>query len=318
MPTPHDALFCQVFSDPRHAAGEIRAVLPTGLAALVDWSTLVAAPTALKDVARGDRHADLLFSVEIGSNPTYLYLLLEHKSHDEREPVLRLLEYATRIMLRHAREHPEEGSLPPVLAVVVHHGPGTFRRADDLRSRYQLGSGLRAILEGYIPQFRVVVDDLTRTPPEVLASRTMSAMAKLGLVTMQRATSNRSLAAILRGLGSHFAAAHREGGDPALLAAVLSYLGKVRDTPLREVQEAIRVELGPDMEEMMISTYDQVLQEGHARGFAEALREQIRARFGLIREDLEARIQAATPEELRRFVIRAVSARSLDEVFAHD
>ena len=69
---------------------------------------------------------------------------------------------------------------------------------------------------------------------------------------------------------------------------------------------------------MMISTYDQVLQEGHARGFAEALREQIRARFGLIREDLEARIQAADQTELRRLVIRVLSARNVDEVFAHD
>ena len=316
MPTPHDALFCQVFSDPRHAAGELRAMLPAEIGAHADWATLTPAPTAHKDVSQGDRHADLLFTVEVRGAPTYVYLLLEHKSHDDRELVLKLLEYAVRVLLRHTRENPGDPALPPVLALVVHHGPGGFRHAEDLASRYQLDGALGESMSGYLAQFRILVDDLTRLPPHVLAARTLTALARLVLSALQRATSATALADALLALRPHFRAASREGGDPALLAAVLTYLTRVWDTPRGEVQAAVRAALGPDMEEMMISSYDQVMQEGVSQGLAEALRRLIQTRFGPVSPAVEARIAAASKDELRRLFDRSVKAQDLDEVLA--
>lgn len=315
MPTPHDALFCQVFADPLHAAGELRAMLPAGIAARADWSTLTPAPTAHKDVGRGDRHADLLFTVEVGGLPTYVYLLLEHKSHDDRELVLKLLEYAVRVLLRHTRENPGETTLPPVLALVVHHGPGGFRHADDLASRYRLDPQLLEAVGIHLPQFRILVDDLTRATAEELRERTLTALARLVLAALREAASARDLAKILRSLRFHFAAAHREGGDPALLGAVLTYLSRIRDTPPQEVQRLIQAELDPEMGQVMISTYDQLLQEGAIRAAVEILLELLTEKFGKLTPETVERVRGARMEELLGWTRSVIRAATLEDVF---
>ncbi|MDA0374824.1 MAG: Rpn family recombination-promoting nuclease/putative transposase [Planctomycetota bacterium] len=315
MPTPHDALFCQVFSDPRHAAGELRAMLPAEIGAHADWATLTPAPTAHKDVSQGDRHADLLFTVEVRGAPTYVYLLLEHKSHDDRELVLKLLEYAVRVLLRHTRENPGDPALPPVLALVVHHGPGGFRHAEDLASRYQLDGALGESMSGYLAQFRILVDDLTKATADELRERTLTALARLVLAALREASSAHDLARILRDLSSHFTAAYREGGDLALLGAVLTYLSRIRDTPPQEVQRLIQAELDPEMGHVMISTYDQLLQEGAMRAAVEILLELLTEKFGKLAPETVERVRGARMEELLGWTRSVIRAAELEDVF---
>ena len=80
MPTPHDALFKQVFSQPVHAEGELRHVLPDALAEQIDWSTLELRPGSFVDEELRERHADLLYGVRFAGQEALLYLVLEHKS----------------------------------------------------------------------------------------------------------------------------------------------------------------------------------------------------------------------------------------------
>jgi len=47
--SPHDALFKYVFSQPEHAASELRAVLPAELSRRIDWSSLELQPTSFVD-----------------------------------------------------------------------------------------------------------------------------------------------------------------------------------------------------------------------------------------------------------------------------
>lgn len=62
--SPHDALFKNTFSDPRHAEGALRSVLPEGLARRFAWATLERVPGTFVDAQLKDRHTDLLFRVE--------------------------------------------------------------------------------------------------------------------------------------------------------------------------------------------------------------------------------------------------------------
>jgi predicted transposase YdaD len=57
----HDALFKWTFSQPEHAAGELRAVLPRALVDRIDFSSLELCPGSFVDEAFQDRHTDLLF-----------------------------------------------------------------------------------------------------------------------------------------------------------------------------------------------------------------------------------------------------------------
>ena len=326
MSTPHDALFCQVFSDPRHAEGELRALLPADIGQQVAWHTLERLPATYKDVAHGDRHADLLFGVEIGGEPALLYLLLEHKSASDRRTALQLLGYVFRILQQYDRENPLEEQLPPILAMVVYHGARGWRRGTELLDLFRLNAVTGPLLAPYLPQLRFLLDDLSKVTPDELAARTQTAMAHLVLGCLQRLSEGGDLGQVIRDLQGVFHAARTAADTGALLAAVLSYIARVRDLAHDDLRAIIRVELGPDLEQDMTSTYDQLINEGRqqglaqglAQGKAETLLRMIGKRFGEPSTEIVARVQAADVETLDRWVLRFVDAGSLDEVFADD
>jgi predicted transposase/invertase (TIGR01784 family) len=97
MQTPHDRFFRRVFSDPEHAAGELRTVLPAALVARLDWPSLRLLPATFVDPALAELRADLLFSASVGGREVLVYVLLEHQSSVEPFMPLRLLGYQVRI-----------------------------------------------------------------------------------------------------------------------------------------------------------------------------------------------------------------------------
>jgi len=254
MSTPHDSLFCQVFSDPHHAEGELRALLPADIEQQVAWHTLERLPATYKDVAHGDRHADLLFGVEIGGEPALLYLLLEHKTTSDRRTALQLLTYVSRILEQYDRDHPQDARLPPILAMVVYHGVKGWRRSTELLDLFHLNAVTRRLLAPYLPQLRFLLDDLSAITPEALAARTQTALAHLVLGCLQRLSEGADLGRVMRGLRDVFRAAHAAPDTGALLSAVLTYIARVRDLPHDDLRNIIRVELGPDLEQQMTST----------------------------------------------------------------
>ncbi|MGA1523887.1 MAG: Rpn family recombination-promoting nuclease/putative transposase [Planctomycetota bacterium] len=328
MTSPHDALFCQVFADPAHAAGELRAVLPPAIATSIDWATLRLLSPVDKDVSRGDRHVDLLFAAAIGDEDVLLQLLLEHKSYVDRFAAVQIGEYMFRVLRRYVRENPRARRLPPVLSIVVYHGRELWNGGDDLRSCFGLSPETQRCLDPHLPQLRFFVDDLSLVRGEELATRTLSALARLVLEVLRWASSPVDLASLLRRLAAEFRAARDAGGDVGLLAAVLTYLGKVRDRPRAEMQRLVRLELGPDVEEIMASTYEQTLNEGRAQGRAQgrvqgvaeglaaALRTVLGSRFGNLDGAVVARIAQAAVEDLERWLRRAATVERIEDVFA--
>ncbi len=97
MSSPHDALFKYVFSQPEHAASELRAVLPAELSMRIDWSSLELQPTSFVDERLSGRQADVLFMLRCQGRKTYLYVLLEHQSTPDALMAFRLLRYLVRI-----------------------------------------------------------------------------------------------------------------------------------------------------------------------------------------------------------------------------
>ncbi|MEZ4464924.1 MAG: Rpn family recombination-promoting nuclease/putative transposase [bacterium] len=83
-PTPHDALFKRTFSDPAHAAGELRSILPPALVARLDFDALRVESGSFVDEELSQRHADLLYAVPWRDGGEVLvYLLFEHQSTAE-------------------------------------------------------------------------------------------------------------------------------------------------------------------------------------------------------------------------------------------
>lgn len=94
---PHDALFRYTFSQPKHAAGLLKSVLPESLVARTDWSSLALEPGSFVDEQLSARHTDLLFHARIDEADAFIFLLVEHQSTADPQMPLRMLRYVMRV-----------------------------------------------------------------------------------------------------------------------------------------------------------------------------------------------------------------------------
>ena len=78
--TIHDALFKATFTQPEHAAGELRHVLPADFVKMLDFATLAVEPGSYIDEALKERQSDVLLSIRTGATRTLVYVLYEHQS----------------------------------------------------------------------------------------------------------------------------------------------------------------------------------------------------------------------------------------------
>src|SRR6266496_2828762 len=105
--TPHDSLFNAVFSQPEHARGALRSVMPSAVAEALDWQTLAVVPGSFVDPQLQWRHTDLLFTAAWHGGPhVLLYVLFEHQSSSDPRMAYRLLRYLVRIWERWWSDQP--------------------------------------------------------------------------------------------------------------------------------------------------------------------------------------------------------------------
>ncbi|MBI5852754.1 MAG: Rpn family recombination-promoting nuclease/putative transposase [Planctomycetes bacterium] len=188
MVNPHDALFRATFGEPRNAEGLLRSALPAAIAACIDWSTLTPVPAEFVDPELREHRADLLFSARMLGCEIYLYVLVEHRSTDQRFLAFDMLRYVVRILERHRAEHPEAKLLPMVIPLVVHHGDQPMRAHRRLIRLVELPREprvLRRWLASHQPELRLIVDDLARVSETQLSDRALGATAFLCLYCLQ-------------------------------------------------------------------------------------------------------------------------------------
>ena len=121
--TPHDALFRKAFGSVEAARGMLESLAPKSVLAKLDLDSLRPAPGTFVDQALAKSQSDLLFSATLAGRPALVYFLLEHKSYPDRWVGLQLAAYIIRIWEKSRQQEPPPQFLPPVIPLVVHHGP---------------------------------------------------------------------------------------------------------------------------------------------------------------------------------------------------
>ena len=159
----HDGFFKAIFSQPEHATAFFKSHLPPAISAKIDWSSLVVHPGSFIKSSLQQVHSDLLFSVQIGSRETLLYLLFEHQSTPDSVMPLRLLGYVTEIFTRHHKTHGLP--LPAVLPFVLHQGPEPWNVSTCFEELFELPDKIAADLLPFLPKFHHALLDLTHTDP---------------------------------------------------------------------------------------------------------------------------------------------------------
>jgi predicted transposase YdaD len=317
QPTPHDAVFRQVFGVPANAVSQLRAVLPADLAARLDLGKLAPVPGSFVDEALRWRHSDLLFTAPLDGRDAFVYLLIEHQSSDDPLMAFRVMRYVVRIWDQYERERPGARRLPAVIPLVVHHGRRRWASPVQVADLIDMDPAVKEA-QAYLPRFEFLLDDLSDTDEEQLRDRDLTPEAEITLLLLKTALGNRQLPALLRRRSGQLRAVLGRPGGGETFIAFLTYIELVSETPAGELRD-LAASLGPDAEEAYVTTAEMLRAEGRAEGRAEeraeALVEVLTVKFGPLPESVPKTVRAASIERMRAWTARAVAAETLDEVF---
>ena len=111
----HDIFFKELYCDPRYSLDIFKLVLSSSEFALFDWKTLKSEVTSFIDASQREKRMDLTFSVKLkrSKNSAQILFLLEHKSRQDNDLLVQMLEYQAGIY---------RCSRSPVIPILVYHG----------------------------------------------------------------------------------------------------------------------------------------------------------------------------------------------------
>jgi predicted transposase/invertase (TIGR01784 family) len=314
---PHDALFKSAFEAPADAAALLRELLPVAIRDAVAWDTLDREIGSFVDPALADRHSDLLFSARLRTgDPALLYLLLEHQSTADPTMPLRMLSYQVRIWDRFRREH-LAARLPPVIAVVISHVPGGWTSSRSFADMFEPSVMAIPGLAALVPRFSMIIEDLAHLSNEDLKARSLAVFQKLALWLLRDARDPERLLDSFGVWISALAEAERAPTGIDSFATLITYMFRVVDPMHRDDLRAKIRQLGSRAEDAAMTIAEQLHEEGRIEGRIATLRSQLTFKFKLQTLDAsyEARLLAATPEAMDRYLQRVLIADSVAAVF---
>ncbi len=330
----HDRLVKTLLGRPELAAEFFRAFLPDSITRALELDRLHRLPQTFVSKEQRQFEVDLLFRVELNGESAMALILLEHQSHAPRFMALRIFEYLGRIWSWWANDHPGSPVLPRILPVVLYHGRKPWSAPRRLSSLF---ASREPAWEGS-PEVGYWVSDLGQIPDEDLLARVPPTgdLVALALFFLKHGRSlgiTQRVHELRTPLSRLFA---RIDGHEDLIVMV-NYLTRItppgRIEPL--VAELIRVGAN-QMVKNFISAQDawhaQGVQRGMEQGIEQGIekgiergrrmeREQVllgilEKRFGLLPCTVRERIETAHAPELETWIYQALSAASLDGVFA--
>lgn len=304
---PHDGLFKRVFSNTEHARAELLTVLPAALTEVMDLSSLEHCSGSFVDKELQKAFTDLLFSVSIGGEEGFAYVLIEHQSRVDRWMPLRLWEYVGKIWQWYVKDNPGASRLPVVIPVVIHHSASSWSSADNIDALIAVPPAMRDVLSDKLARLGYYVDDLTVHHDDELHARLMAGLPRLALWALKNARHEQNFIAKMRDWARLFLEVHRAENGVQSLAVVLRYILQVSDATPDQVEE-FAADIGASEAYM---TGAEILQQ---RDRSKILLELLRERFGEVPPPAVERIKQADPEQLRCWLRLVVRADSLDEV----
>ena len=311
--TPHDALFKHTFSDPQHAAVELRAVLPLALTRQMDLDHLRVESGSYVDEALSERHSDLLYSVPFGARRALVYVLFEHQSTVDALMPFRMLRYLVRIWDGWLRDHPEGTRLPLILPLVLYHGAQGWTAPLALQDLIDLEPAHLAEAQPFIPHFRLLLDDLSALSDDELRLRSASALVPLVLYLLKNARHDPQLVEHLHGWAQAFNAVWSAPNGWKTFEALIRYILQVSSTATAEkVEVMMEASVGAGAREVVMTVAEQLMEKGERR----LLMRLLQRRFGPLPTEVLARVERADETMLERWADEILFAESLDALLA--
>jgi hypothetical protein len=330
---PSDAAYHRIYSDPRMVEDMMRQFVPYEWVNKLDFPRMrrINAKFHIRGFPR--REGDVIWAIPMLDIELVLYLilLLEFQSNIDRFMVLRTGAYKllTLMQLKDEGEIPPDGKLPPTFTIVLYNGDSRWTQPTCLRDLIALPAD--SILWPYQPSEQFFLLDEGAIPKGELKQKADSPSAMLyriehaeSVEELQEASSqlalylNRhdELAALREALVAMINAAIRRN-DAEDSIGLLDETAKILEVP---IMLATRIQSW--MEQARADKADalrEALQEGEQRGKLETtfstLLLLLRNKFGTVPQEIESRIRYADVPSMQHWMIRLLTANSLEEVF---
>jgi recombination-promoting nuclease RpnB len=277
-PTPHDAVFRQLLSQPDVARDFMEIHLPPQLLALCDLSTLRLASGSFVEDDLRPYFSDVLYSLKTRSGGDgYVQVLIEHQSTPDRQMAFRLLRYAVAAMKRHLDAGHK--TLPLVIPVLFYAGQ---RSPYPYSTRWLDGFGDPALAASLYGKAFPLVDVTAIPDDEIVQHRRMAA-----LTLLQKHIRQRDLAEIMDLLVAALQADKSSSQIPLLVNYIIQ-AGETTDASAFFCELAQRM---PQQEVPLMTIAEQLRQEGRIEG---ELRGELKGKLDVARNLLKMQLPRET------------------------
>ena len=296
---PYDAAYKLLFSFPEMVRDLLAGFVSEEWVAELDLSTLERWPASQVGDTLHQRHQDRVWRVRYRHRWLYVLVLLEFQSTVDRTMAVRVLAYTALLYQDLLRTSPEP--LPPVLPIVLHHGPGRWTAAVDVAG---LAAPCGAFLAPYQPAQRYFLLDVGGyTDVPLPQGRNLVA----ALVRLERNRSRADVDAVLGALDEWLS----ESGNEGLRRAVGEWMRQVyapgRPAGAAQPVAENRTEAQTMLRERVKEWMEEERAEGRVEGRAEGRARQVE----LMRRMAARKFGSATAQ---RFVERLERVHDSEQV----
>ena len=311
---PYDAAYKLLFSFPEMVRDLLAGFVSDEWVAELDLSTLERWPASQVGDTLRERHQDRVWRVRYRDRWLYVLVLLEFQSTVDRTMAVRVLAYTALLYQDLLRTSPEP--LPPVLPIVLHHGPGRWTATVDVAG---LAAPCGAFLAPYQPAQRYFLLDVGGyTDAPLPHGRNLMA----ALIRLERGRSREDVGAVLGALDEWLS----ESGNEALRRAVGEWMRQVyapgrsaqATRPVAENRTEAQTMLRERVKEWNMQLLEEGRAEGRAEGQVELMRRMAARKFGYdtaerLAERLERVRDSEHVAEIGEWLIECESSEELLE-----
>jgi predicted transposase/invertase (TIGR01784 family) len=279
-----------------------------------DFSTLEKVSGSYVTDDLRDREDDLVWRIRWGSDWLYIYILLEFQSTVDHFMAVRMLGYIALLYQDLIRSEmlSSKNLLPPVLPVVLYNGNRPWQARVDLDALiYPAPKGL----ERYRPQLSYLLLDEGRLAIKDLSSLKNFAAA---LFKLENSRTEQDIQAVVHYLLEWLHDDQQTGLRRAftvwfnrvLLPRKLPNTDFTEFTDLQEVQTMLAETVKTWANEARQAGHQEGLQAGRQKEAAKLFLLLVDSKFGAVSQELQTKIQQASPEEIEQWAKQIFQAAS--------
>ena len=304
---PHDRFFRESFGRPDIVRNYLEEYLPADVRNLLNLDTLTQQDGSFIDAAMQEHQTDLLYQVELHSGSTAtLYFLFEHKSYPDPLVGLQLLRYMVRFWERQVKEN---GTLSPIIPLVIYHGEKAWQSAADFLSLLDVPEALRP----YLPDFHYHLSDFSYLSDETIRGEIWLRVS----LSVLRSIFNPLLRHELEPLINLIFELKDQRTGLEYIRTILYYLSRATERVSREELQTVLLRQGAEGEQAMMTIAQEFIQEGIEQGIEQGLQDSIldllAVRFGDVPPEMVQWITAVSQLDTLRSLNRAaIQVESLD------